>query len=48
MKREKRVILTMSTEEWEEIKRAAVAESRSMAAYLRLAALERAKQKAAA
>jgi uncharacterized protein (DUF1778 family) len=48
MKRDKRVILTMSMEEWETIKRAADADSRTVSAFMRLAALERAKEKAAA
>jgi uncharacterized protein (DUF1778 family) len=48
MKRDKRIIITMSTEEWETVKRAAEADGRSVSAYMRHAALERAKGKVAA
>jgi uncharacterized protein (DUF1778 family) len=40
MKREKRIIITLSTEEWETIKAASTAQGLSVASFLRQAALE--------
>lgn len=44
MKRDKRIIITLSTEEWETIKAAATAQGLSVASFLRIAAIERAKE----
>lgn len=43
-KREKRVIITLSAEEWETIKRAADERGLSVASFLRQAALESVKR----